>query len=100
MVARRKPTAGPLRSLWKIFMVPQQVSGTLDQVEENSTGSVHGRRAGPLTRDGKRIVVASRWVLRRDSRPRTIGIVEIKRRHPHQAEEALRNLPRACCDSG
>jgi PAS domain S-box-containing protein len=46
------------------------------------------------TRDGKRIVVASRHVLQRDSHGRTIGILEINRdvTPRKEAEEALRNL--------
>jgi PAS domain S-box-containing protein len=46
------------------------------------------------TRDGKRIVVASRHVLQRDRQGRTIGILEINRdvTPRKEAEEALRNL--------
>src|SRR5580693_3266375 len=46
------------------------------------------------TRDGKRLVVASRHVLQRDRQGRTIGILEINRdvTPRKEAEEALRNL--------
>ena len=46
------------------------------------------------TREGKRIVVASRHVLQRDRQGRTIGILEINRdvTPRKEAEEALRNL--------
>jgi PAS domain S-box-containing protein len=67
----------------------------LDQVYEKlyKVGSWEGELVHS-TRDGKRIVVASRQVLQRDSRGRTVGILEINRdvTPRKQAEEALRNL--------
>jgi PAS domain S-box-containing protein len=67
----------------------------LDQVYEKlyKVGSWEGELVHS-TRDGKRIVVASRQVLQRDSRGRTIGILEINRdvTPRKEAEEALRNL--------
>src|SRR5580700_60854 len=67
----------------------------LDQVYEKlySVGSWEGELVH-WTREGKRIMVASRQVLQRDSRGRTIGILEINRdvTPRKEAEEALRNL--------
>jgi PAS domain S-box-containing protein len=67
----------------------------LDQVYEKlySVGSWEGELVH-WTREGKRIMVASRQVLQRDSQGRTIGIVEINRdiTPRKEAEEALRNL--------
>jgi PAS domain S-box-containing protein len=67
----------------------------LDQVYEKlyKVGSWEGEVVHS-TRDGKRIVVASRQVLQRDSHGRTIGILEINRdvTARKEAEEALRNL--------
>jgi PAS domain S-box-containing protein len=67
----------------------------LDQVYEKlyKVGSWEGELVHS-TRDGKRIVVASRQVLQRDAQGRTIGILEINRdvTPRKQAEEALRNL--------
>jgi len=67
----------------------------LDQVYEKlyKVGSWEGELVHS-TRDGKRIVVASRQVLQRDSHGRTIGILEINRdvTPRKEAEEALRNL--------
>jgi PAS domain S-box-containing protein len=67
----------------------------LDQVSEKlyRVGSWEGELIHS-TRDGKRIVVASRQVLQRDSHGRTIGILEINRdvTPRKEAEEALRNL--------
>src|SRR5580704_7976816 len=67
----------------------------LDQVYEKlyKTGSWEGELVHS-TRDGKRIVVASRQVLQRDAQGRTIGILEINRdvTPRKEAEEALRNL--------
>jgi PAS domain S-box-containing protein len=67
----------------------------LDQVNEKlyKVGSWEGELVHS-TRDGKRIVVASRWVLQRDSHGRTIAILEINRdvTPRKEAEEALRNL--------
>jgi PAS domain S-box-containing protein len=67
----------------------------LDQVYEKlyKVGSWEGELVHS-TRDGKRIVVASRQVLQRDAQGRTIGILEINRdvTPRKEAEEALRNL--------
>jgi PAS domain S-box-containing protein len=67
----------------------------IDQVYEKlyKVGSWEGEVVHS-TRDGKRIVVASRQVLQRDSHGRTIGILEINRdvTARKEAEEALRNL--------
>src|SRR5580658_74382 len=67
----------------------------IEQVYEKlySVGSWEGELAH-WTREGKRIMVASRQVLQRDSRGRTIGILEINRdvTPRKEAEEALRNL--------
>lgn len=67
----------------------------LDQIYETLYGV--GSWEGELvhsTRDGKRIVVASRQVLQRDSQGRIVGILEINRdvTPRKDAEEALRNL--------
>src|SRR5580693_3155570 len=67
----------------------------LDQVYEKlySVGSWEGELVH-WTRERKRIMVASRQVLQRDSQGRTIGILEINRdvTPRKEAEEALRNL--------
>ena len=67
----------------------------IDQVYEKlyKVGSWEGEVVHS-TRDGKRIVVASRQVLQRDSHGRTIGILEINRdvTARKEAEESLRNL--------
>jgi PAS domain S-box-containing protein len=67
----------------------------LDQVYEKlySVGSWEGELVH-WTREGKRLVVASRQVLQRDAQGRTIGILEINRdiTPRKEAEEALRNL--------
>jgi PAS domain S-box-containing protein len=67
----------------------------LDQIYEKlySVGSWEGELVH-WTRDGKRIMVASRQVLQRDAQGRTIGILEINRdvTSRKEAEEALRNL--------
>jgi PAS domain S-box-containing protein len=67
----------------------------LDQIYEKlySVGSWEGELVH-WTRDGKRLVVASRQVLQRDPQGRTIGILEINRDITlrKEAEEALRNL--------
>jgi PAS domain S-box-containing protein len=67
----------------------------LDQIYEKlyAVGSWEGELVHS-TRDGKRLVVASRQVLQRDSLGRTIGILEINRdvTPRKEAEEALRNL--------
>jgi PAS domain S-box-containing protein len=67
----------------------------LDQIYEKlySVGSWEGELVH-WTRVGKRIMVASRQVLQRDSQGRTIGILEINRdvTSRKEAEEALRNL--------
>src|SRR5271163_2352699 len=67
----------------------------LDQVYEKpySVGSWEGELVH-WTREGKRIIVASRQVLQRDSQGRTIGILEINRdvTPRKEAEAALRNL--------
>jgi len=67
----------------------------LDQVYEKlyKAGSWEGELVH-WTRDGKRLVVASRQVLQRDSQGRTVGILEINRdvTPRKDAEEALRNL--------
>ena len=67
----------------------------LDQIYEKlySVGSWEGELVH-WTREGKRLVVASRQVLQRDPQGRTIGILEINRdiTPRKEAEEALRNL--------
>src|SRR5271154_1569321 len=67
----------------------------LDQVYEKlySVGSWEGELVH-WTKEGKRLVVASRQVLQRDAQGRTIGILEINRdiTPRKEAEEALRNL--------
>jgi PAS domain S-box-containing protein len=67
----------------------------LDQVYEKlySVGSWEGELAH-WTREGKRIVLASRQVLQRDAQGRAMGILEINRdvTPRKEAEEALRNL--------
>jgi len=67
----------------------------LDQIYEKlySVGSWEGELVH-WTREGKRLVVASRQVLQRDPQGRTIGILEINRDITlrKEAEEALRNL--------
>ncbi len=67
----------------------------LDQIYEKlySVGSWEGELVH-WTREGKRVMVASRQVLQRDSQGRTIGILEINRdvTPRKEAEEALRNL--------
>jgi len=67
----------------------------LDQVYEKlySVGSWEGELAH-RTREGKRIVLASRQVLQRDAQGRALGILEINRdvTPRKEAEEALRNL--------
>src|SRR5271163_430561 len=67
----------------------------LDQMYEKlySVGSWEGELVH-WTKEGKRLVVASRQVLQRDAQGRTIGILEINRdiTPRKEAEEALRNL--------
>lgn len=67
----------------------------VDQVYEKlyKVGSWEGELVH-WTRDGRRLVLASRQVLQRDSQGRTIGILEINRdvTPRKEAEEALRNL--------
>jgi PAS domain S-box-containing protein len=67
----------------------------LDQLYEKlfKAGSWEGELVH-WTRDGRRIMVASRQVLQRDAQGRTIGILEINRdiTPRKEAEEALRNL--------
>jgi PAS domain S-box-containing protein len=67
----------------------------LDEVYEKlySVGSWEGELVH-WTKEGKRIMVASRQVLQRDPQGRTIGILEINRdiTPRKEAEEALRNL--------
>jgi PAS domain S-box-containing protein len=67
----------------------------LEQIYEKlySVGSWEGELVH-WTREGKRLVVASRQVLQRDPQGRTIGILEINRDITlrKEAEEALRNL--------
>jgi PAS domain S-box-containing protein len=67
----------------------------VDQLSEKlfTVGSWEGELVH-WTREGKRIVVASRQVLQRDPQGRTIGILEINRDITlrKEAEEALRNL--------
>ena len=67
----------------------------LDEVYEKlySVGSWEGELVH-WTREGKRIVLASRQVLQRDAQGRALGILEINRdvTPRKEAEEALRNL--------
>ena len=85
------------RSLWTRThtFLKTEFPEPLDQVYEKlySVGSWEGELVH-WTREGKRIMVASRQVLQRDSHGRMIGILEINRdvTPRKEAEEALRNL--------
>ena len=72
-----------------------EFSEPFDQMHDKlfGTGSWEGELVH-LTRDGKRITVASRQVVERDQQGRAIGILEINRDVTlrKEAEESLRNL--------